>query len=94
MWCSRYRFSRRDLLRNGTDTFASRVGKRSIPVVLDWAIRNGSCQSASACASSNSYCVNATQGPGYLCKCSQGYAGNPYATGPDDGCISLCSFPS
>jgi hypothetical protein len=71
------------------------LGKRfpgGAPVVLDWAIRNGSCQAEGkplpmACRSGNSLCVNATNGYGYLCKCKDGFDGNPYIP---DGCQGTC----
>ncbi|BAH94756.1 Os10g0152000 [Oryza sativa Japonica Group] len=70
---------------------------RTMPVWLDWAIRDSvTCPplevqekkpAGYACVSDNSECVNSTNGPGYYCKCKQGYEGNPYDK--DQGCKDI-----
>uniref|UniRef100_M8BF47 Wall-associated receptor kinase 1 n=1 Tax=Aegilops tauschii TaxID=37682 RepID=M8BF47_AEGTA len=95
---SRYVFSTPDL-------YGDTLLLESFPVVLDFAIvGNASCPAKGqrpppdyACASSNSYCVNATVGLSgyalsYVCKCSEHYEGNPYIA---NGCrdIDECKFP-
>nr|CAB3462635.1 unnamed protein product [Digitaria exilis] len=83
-----YSFKRHDL--EGHLTFIKERATRGVPVFADSAIRDGSCPKDGAnatkdyaCVSSNSYCVNATNGPGYLCNCGKGYEGNPYI---NNGC--------
>ncbi|CAL4915960.1 unnamed protein product [Urochloa decumbens] len=84
-----YNFSLQDLY--GYRVLDDKRFPEGAPVVLDWAIRNGSCPVEGkplpmACRSDNSRCVNATNGYGYLCKCKDGFDGNPYIPG---GCQDI-----
>lgn len=68
------------------------------PVVLDWAINTANtCEEAMgnltsyACKSDNAKCINSSDTTGYICRCQEGYQGNPYLKGPN-GCQG--NFPS
>jgi len=60
-----------------------------IPAVLDWTLNKSSCAAAAkrsdfGCVSKNSECLNSTSSAyGYVCRCGDGYDGNPYVS---DGC--------
>ncbi|KAK2390439.1 putative wall-associated receptor kinase [Trifolium repens] len=75
----KYSFSRTDLKLKDLE-----LKKKEFPVWLDWAVGNQTCEQAKknlsnyACMADNSKCYNATDRPGYLCKCIHGYRGNPY----------------
>ncbi|WVZ92231.1 hypothetical protein U9M48_038313, partial [Paspalum notatum var. saurae] len=61
------------------------------PIVMEWAITRDTCEEAKinnttgyACVSNNSHCD--TNDAGYVCKCNDGYKGNPYII---DGCTDI-----
>ncbi|XP_038984083.1 wall-associated receptor kinase 2-like [Phoenix dactylifera] len=80
-----------------TSNFLSFEDVEMVPVTLEWAVGNKTCEEArkekdSACVAIHSECHDSTIGLGYRCKCSQGYQGNPYLPG---GCedINECNDP-
>ncbi|CAJ2648892.1 unnamed protein product [Trifolium pratense] len=76
------------LVENGAYSFEStdllKLEKEEFPVLLNWAVGNLTCQQAQkdlsnyACKDNTSTCYDATERPGYLCRCFHGYQGNPY----------------
>ncbi|CAO2039763.1 unnamed protein product [Urochloa humidicola] len=70
--------------------------------IVNWVVANLTCQQAMhryatyACVSPNSHCQNAMRGKtryGYLCKCNDGFQGNPYL---QNNCTDIdeCSIPN
>ncbi|KAF5467875.1 hypothetical protein F2P56_012085 [Juglans regia] len=70
--------------------FENLMNRETVPLLLDWAIANKKCEDAQKnwssylCKAANSNCSE-PNALGYICKCPEGYQGNPYILDGKDG---------
>ncbi|KAC0293742.1 hypothetical protein FH972_027092 [Carpinus fangiana] len=83
------------VVKNGNFSFSSDYlstlqDEETLPMVLDWAIGNETCENSNSVCGRNSICNDPENIYGYRCTCKSGYEGNPYLL---DGCqdIDECS---
>jgi hypothetical protein len=67
---------------------------RKVPIIVDWSIGRNKCETLEKNKMSNacqgqSKCHDPENGSGYICKCLDGYQGNPYLP---NGCQSMHFF--
>lgn len=79
-----------DSFKFSTDDFIKLQKTKTATTVLDWAVGNQTCQEAkknltSYACQANSVCIDSDNGPGYLCRCLEGYVGNAYLHGGCQG---------
>ncbi|KAM4080576.1 hypothetical protein ACJW30_11G027900 [Castanea mollissima] len=74
--------SKQDTFNFSIDSLRTLRNQKMMPMVLDWAIGNETCNDvenkSNYICGDNSLCQNSEDGSGYRCKCKDGYDGNPY----------------
>lgn len=78
---------------SGQEDLKNLRGVKKFPVVLDWSIGNKTCEQVgnNSICGRNSNCSDSTTRTGYICKCLQGFDGNPFLPG---GCRGYIYFTS
>ncbi|KAE8100510.1 hypothetical protein FH972_018405 [Carpinus fangiana] len=76
--CSYAFVVKQDQFNFSADDLYTLKDKERLPMVLDWAIGNETCENSSSVCGGNSTCYDPENSSGYRCKCKGGYEGNPY----------------
>ncbi|XP_050279217.1 putative wall-associated receptor kinase-like 16 isoform X3 [Quercus robur] len=80
--CGYALISKQDTFNFSIDSLRTLRDQQMMPMVLDWAIGNETCNDienkSNYICGDNSSCQNSEDRSGYRCKCKDGYDGNPY----------------